>query len=507
VLARLLPLAVPSLAALLAAPLAARRAAAQPDTAWSALYRRDLDAARDVIANDHPGAVDRRNPAFARTLADAYDEAVRAADTVTSYAAYRIALTRFGNRFQDAHLNVGGRRPLDGVRDAGLFPVWRGGALVVADVDARYGAEADALRGATLVDCDGRRAADVLRDGILAWRGRAAIVADWYAWAPHLLVDYGPPTPPAPARCRVRPAGARPGDALATVALRWAPTDRAFAPRLARLAEMPPHPLGVQVRDGGREVWVDVPTFAVNGEGEIAAMRATVDSLRAELARNRAWEVVVFDLRGNGGGSSVWGAQMAAAVFGADWARQAGAWLGDGVYTEWRVSADNVKALRGQVEQQEQRHGKDSPAAAGARAFLDSMTAALARGDTLYAAQRLARRGVPRPAAAPVPGTVVLITSASCFSACLDFLDLMRLHPATVQVGQTTGVDTDYMENWGWPLPSGLSVIGYPMKVYRNRRRANNEAYVPDVPRDDLADQAALRAWVLAHHREWRPRR
>jgi hypothetical protein len=194
------------LTALLAALLAAPSAGAQADTSWSALYRRDLDSARAIIANDHPGAVDRRNPAFARTLASAYEEAVRAADAVTSYSAYRIALTRFGNRFQDAHLNVSGRRPLDGVRDAGIYPVWRDGAFVVAEVDERYGAEAGALRGATLVDCDGRAAADVFRDGVLSWRGRASIAADWYTWAPHLLVDYGPPTPPAPARCRFRPA-------------------------------------------------------------------------------------------------------------------------------------------------------------------------------------------------------------------------------------------------------------------------------------------------------------
>jgi hypothetical protein len=106
-----------------------------------------------------------------------------------------------------------------------------------------------------------------------------------------------------------------------------------------------------------------------------------------------------------------------------------------------------------------------------------------------------------------VPGAVVVITSASCFSACLDVLDVVRLHPAVVQVGQTTGVDTDYMENWGWPLPSGLSQIGYPMKVYRNRRRANNEAYAPDVRRDDLHDDEAVRRWVLAGYAGWRPRR
>jgi hypothetical protein len=110
---------------------------------------------------------------------------------------------------------------------------------------------------------------------------------------------------------------------------------------------------------------------------------------------------------------------------------------------------------------------------------------------------------VSRPQAAGVPGKIVVVTSASCFSACLDFLDVLKLHPAVVQVGQPTGVDTDYMENWGWPLPSGLAQIGYPMKVYRNRRRANNEGYAPRVKHDDLSDSAALAAWIRRDYGRW----
>jgi hypothetical protein len=37
------------------------------------------------------------------------------------------------------------------------------------------------------------------------------------------------------------------------------------------------------------------------------------------------------------------------------------------------------------------------------------------------------------------------------------------------------------------------------MKVYRNRRRANNEAYKPHVAyTGDLYDTAALEAWVVS---------
>lgn len=477
-----------------------RRAAG--DTAWGALYQRDLEMARAVIAEDHPGAVDRQNPAFARTLASAYDEARRAADSVSSYSAYRIALVRFGNRFQDAHLNIGARqpRPFEHVRDAGIYPLFHDGAFVVRVVDERYGAFGDTLLGATLVDCDGRPAAEQFRRGILSWRGRPSVAADWYAWAPYLLVDFGPPTIAAPNSCRFRgPSRAGMSGAPRSVALRWAPASAEQLGRQLRAASaLEVRRLRVTVRGGGQELWVDVPTFAVDG-AEVTSMRAAVDSLGSVLRRHRDWRLLVFDLRGNSGGSSVWGDQMAQTVFGQRWVEQAKEWLWDGVYTEWRVSRRNIEAVRGQIAQAEQRHGPNSAEAVSSRAFADSMAAALARGDSLYG-RRSSRRGVARPTPARIPGKIVVVTSASCFSACLDFLDVMRLHPAVVQVGQPTGVDTDYMENWGWPLPSGLSQIGYPMKVYRNRRRANNTGYAPHVRHEAIERQDSLRRWIEARY-------
>src|SRR3954452_18332332 len=102
---------------------------AQGTTDWRRLYLDDLEAARQVIAKDHPGPVDEKNPAFRRTLASAYDEARLAAPQVKSYTSYAIALPRFVNRFQDAHLSFSPRsRPLEGVRASGIYPVWPGEA-------------------------------------------------------------------------------------------------------------------------------------------------------------------------------------------------------------------------------------------------------------------------------------------------------------------------------------------------------------------------------------------
>lgn len=482
-----------SIAVLLLLVASRQIATAQADTSWNDVYLSDLSGIRSLISANHPGTVDADNPAFARTLESAYEEALEAATSVTGYSAYRLALTRFINRFQDAHLQLSFNRPFGDVREAGIYPVYRDGAFVVPEVDGRYGAQAVEFRGATLLECDGRSIDEIFRQGVLSWRGRPSVDADWYLLAPYLLVDYGPPTPAAPSTCQFSIH-----DRIMTLTLSWTSTPgQAVEERARSLTSFGPRTLSLERLEEGTAVWVNVPTFAVRDSVSIAMMHALIDSLQNEMTSNRLWRLLVFDLRGNSGGSSAWGDQMAAKVFGEAWIERAREWLFDGVYTEWRVSRDNVEALRGIVRQQEQRHGSDSENARYFRAFTDSMAAALDRGDALVRSEG-SRHGVTRPAHVDVPGKIVLLTSASCYSACLDFLDRMLLHTAVAQVGQPTGVDTYYMENWGYGLPSGLAQISYPMKVYRNRRRAANHAYEPQVPNDQLDSTPAVRSWVLS---------
>ena len=471
-------------------------AAITSDTAWSALYLADLDSLRAFIAANHPGVVDNRNLDFARTLETAYDEAIRDTSRITSYSSYAIALARFGNRFQDAHLNVAGTRPIGEVREAGIYAVYRAGGFMVAEADERYGLLAPALLGATVLGCGPLDVRQVFASRVLTWRGRPSVEADWHAWAPLLFVDYGPPTPPAPESCRFAI-----GDRTLELPLQWkAASDTTVRDKLLELTSIPDRTLSIERLDSAKTVWVNLSTFHVNGEKEVARMRALIDSLRAMLKATPKRSLLVLDLRGNQGGSSVWGDEIAQLLFGQQWLRQARAWLNDGVYTEWRVSAFNVLAIDGMIEQIETRHGAEGDNAKRMRTFRDSMAAALSRGDSLYGEKRQ-RRNIRKPAATKVPGRIVVLTSASCFSACLDFLDIVRLHPQVVHAGQTTGVDTHYMENWGTRLPSGLISIGYPMKVYRNRRREHNESYVPTALYEgDISDTETVRAWISRNY-------
>ena len=105
-------------------------------------------------------------------------------------------------------------------------------------------------------------------------------------------------------------------------------------------------------------------------------------------------------------------------------------------------------------------------------------------------------------AAAPLPasyrGKVFLLTDAWDASAALDFCDLLLVIAGVIQVGQPTSADSVYLDaRWPVALPSGLGDISLPMKVYRDRRRGNNQPYLPALRWEgDITDTAALQRWV-----------
>ena len=491
-------LAATACAFLLAAVVAAQSALVA-DANWAELYRSDLDTLAAFIVANHPGAVDAQNPEFNRTLADSYEEAVRAEGTVTDYASYAVALARFGNRFQDHQLRIDATRPLGDIRHAGLYPVYRHGGFVIAGADARYGPLSGALLGAEVLGCDSSDVRKLFTERVLSWHGRRDVESDWYAAAPLLFADFGPPTPPAPVSCRFAVA-----DRRVEIPLIWssAPSDVVRQKQLA-LAKLASRPPGVERLDSGRAIWVDIPSFGADEVHQPALMRALRDSLAAALKARPKWRLLVLDLRGNDAGQPQLGDEISRLLFGKKWVQQADAWLNDGVYAEWRVSAFNIRALWGMLTEIERRHGAESADARRMRLVFDSMFVALERGDSLYG-QKQRRRGMKRPSAPKQSGRIVVLTSAGCHDACLGFLDRVKLHPAAIHVGQVTGAETSYSAAWGMQLPSGLASISLPLSVYRNRRRAHNEFHDPDVAYlGNIADSEAVRGWVLRSYSSW----
>ena len=103
-----------------------------------------------------------------------------------------------------------------------------------------------------------------------------------------------------------------------------------------------------------------------------------------------------------------------------------------------------------------------------------------------------------RPSEVPLDAKVYFLTDSRCGSACLDFADILVRVPGVVHVGRETSADAIYIDNRAVRLPSGLGVLGFSMKVYRDRVRGHNESYVPAYRwSGDMADQEGLERWLL----------
>ncbi|HYC97329.1 peptidase S41 [Brevundimonas sp.] len=338
--------------------------------------------------------------------------------------------------------------------------------------------------GAVLVSCDGRPAA------ALAWEmagraaGRWSLASRRMSYAPTLFIDQTNPYVRRPEQCVFAVDGAERSWRLAWRDLPPEVRDEGFA-----AARSQRHTAPIALRTWDRGIWIELGGF--NGNPESAdGLRLT--PLKAEIAARaeeiRAAPVVVFDLRGNNGGSSAWMRAMAESLWGVDWVA---AHAPQSAGVEWRASAANLAT----IESYKAEMAGDPGIMEWLTQITEGLTAARAAGRELW----LQVDEEPRPAApgaTPLRARTYVLTDYGCASACLDAVDLLKSLGA-VQIGQETSADTVYMEIRREPLPSGRVAANVPMKVYRGRARGNNETAMPAHQwTGALSDTAGLEAWV-----------
>ena len=93
---------------------------------------------------------------------------------------------------------------------------------------------------------------------------------------------------------------------------------------------------------------------------------------------------------------------------------------------------------------------------------------------------------------------VIVITDSFNVSAALDFIDELKIMTKKViLIGQKTKADRVYMEVRPMPLPSGSGNFFFPIKVYRNRLRLDNEPYAPNIEFKAVHNTPALQNFIL----------
>jgi Peptidase family S41 len=461
----------------------AKRSQPSAEVDWAAAARMDIEAVHDTLRDHHPGPVDAGNPAFAKWLKEGRAQALEQAATAAHSGDYWRAVRGYTNGFRDGHIGFWFNQP--------MTRSWPG-LLTVRDAQGRTRVvlndeEPSVTLQAELLACDGHDADALQRQAVDPYR--------WNVDIPHernvesvFLMTAIEGDPRRPRVCRFRANGRE-----FEFSLRWSSVSE------ERLFGLIDQALGrAQARIGLHQVgdvwFVSLPTFDLVQPQQVDAMRALIRDLRKRATSLRAGPWLVLDVRGNTGGNSGWGSEVAAALFGKktvdriegqfDWT------------VDWRASKGNAASLR-QSAAQSEKHGQLAEANYR-RALAAKIEQAAAAGIAYVRQPAPARLAATTPTGnSPFKGRVYLLTDHACASACLDFADIVRRLPGVVHVGLPTSADSIYIDNTGHVLPSGLGVLSWSLKVYRNRIRGNNQWYEPAVPWPGGAmTDEAVATWV-----------
>jgi hypothetical protein len=456
------------------------------DQNWGEVLTRDARALHQTYAENHPGAVDSKNPGFRKVLDAGLARAEERAKAANSYGAYWWALREYVAGFNDGHVSIETTPAAPEMRLG-----WPG--FLTREVDGRHVVATRSQQqslpeiGSELVGCDGIGATQLAADLVGRFRGRWELSSQHDAHAWRLFLDADNPYVSRPKRCDFSD-----GQRQRTYDLSWTPIakDRLAqeADKVVVLFRAP-----TEMRQfGDRGIWISIGSFSGDLASEQGkATSALVNDLERNRARLASAELVILDVRGNGGGSSRWGNEIAALIWGKKVATAA---KPQSAGIDWRASKANIEA----VEAYSRAPGTSFFARIFMGQVVKGMKAALAAGQPLW------REKAAPPSASPPPSApagkalrrVYILADGGCASACLDAMDVWT-RAGAIPIGKETAADSLYMEIRPQALPSGLAVISVPMKVYRGRPRGLNVTYKP-VHRfsGDMRDREAVEAWI-----------
>lgn len=233
--------------------------------------------------------------------------------------------------------------------------------------------------------------------------------------------------------------------------------------------------------------WIALPTFDLNSnqEKEFTKIIKNISELRTP-------QYIVFDLRKNRGGNSEYGSQIVDALFGVEYAHKKRCFYNQNTYVDWRASQENLAHISFLLE----KYPQDN--------FLKTIECGLQK--SIQVKQKFYREHLSDTcnadksthAASKHPGLkIIIIIESVNVSAALDFIDELKMMTKNViLIGQKTKADRLYMEVRSVTLPSA-GKFNFPIKVYRNRMRGDNEPYFPNIEFKDIDNTSGLQNFIL----------
>jgi hypothetical protein len=451
---------------------------------WQAIARWDLKGMYELIVENHPGIINQRDLSFVPNMQMHYDQALARIQDIKTKDGYRFLLEWFAHSFKDCHVWVkfDAKVQSEYVDWCGVIPLYKNGKYVVGYINSNWPVALPPV-GAELIACDEKPVLKRMEEDIMAYANCLEhLEADKVKMAPRLLLDYGNPWCSRPAYATFDVNGKK-----SAYKLVWQNIAK------AELTDKILSALGIkndaaqcgfqQVANNG--LWVSVPTFDPNAD-DVRRMQAMIE--RIGTFRNKSY--VVFDIRGNGGGSDVYALNLLEQLYGKKYIRS----VFDYYIEAFRVTEKNRLFF---TELQQQHKGEN--------ALSDRLLASLVKLlesraiDSLVILQDEENCRKHDDSAPLFTGKLFVVTDYACFSSSLNFMDMIKAIPGTIHIGLPTRADTKYCDIAFNELPSTSAKFFFPRAVVLNRKRPDNVPYIPDYRIDDIQNTDALQKWVVYH--------
>lgn len=459
----------------------------RPDNLWVQMAKDDLLYIKNTVEENHPGFVDPNNKEFNVRLNLAYERAIQQLQYVQSLDGVLNLLNEFSASFSDSHFDVHFRFMPTNKAWAGIKIEKKHSKYIVTKLADSWPVELPELDW-ELTSCDGKDVQEIMNNEIL--RYRYANYKDNYPqvyYASKIFIDDGIGYRTRPGSCAFKDQSGK----QRLVPTLW----QYYSDQLSNewdVSVRKPDDFYLEHLDE-RTLWVRIPDFMPQGTN-LTKLESIIKTLSGtNLSADKR---VVFDIRGNFGGNSIYGTDLQIAVYtkGVIASLFADNINGD-AQVLWRASDANLQEIHKQKlnltsENINTLHYLNELEANMTLALREKEAFALQPSYDFGFSSKDERamdeiiKSLPR---------VAVITDKFCGSACLDFLIPILSTPNTIHLGAETFADSQYNQPRSVELPSRLGFFRFPQKIAGQRG-----PFRPSVLYEgDMNDTESLKKWYL----------
>lgn len=251
-------------------------------------------------------------------------------------------------------------------------------------------------------------------------------------------------------------------------------------------------------------LWVTASNFSLDSKEELTSQQQLIAGLQTIEQK----KIVVIDVRGNTGGNSSHGFNILNAILTPQEMRYVSSRYdnkNEGANALFRASWPLYHAYEKKLQDVINSQGESSSAARYLKNSMAKIKTALDNGAQVFyqfdiADNKKDTQEKTQQREWNSALKVVLLTSNSCSSACLDLVDALKFIPNLVHLGEPTDADTAYMEiaHMQSQLATETFHFSVPVKKWNKRLRNDNEPYIPDsIYTGNIYDDRAVEGWTF----------